>query len=912
MSPLCRRSLRPFLALWLVIAFVDQGFSQSQPNRQADLRVFIPVDISLSLDSSALTRDSDGTISPLVVSVESLKDFNAGSSDELADFRVEAATIPAGARRVGTKMPWPLLYSVPDFYRFRLSLLLETQEIGPAVQHLTPGAPFWQPLAWILGLMVVVIGVWFFLFRNARWDASLEPEWFPLPDVEGRNERRVLRADRNYWRLTWKEGLRAAAKIAIHNTSDHFNYNPLVVRVRLDSIHKDPGLEAARLWLEVVRENTKYGPGQEVLLGPLKAGQLIHFFLWVDLADVPEPQPGPGRRMDFRMAFTDKKEGLLTINDGIVVEENPGTSWLGIDPGTTGSCIASGYDPETLELIPVKGDVGPEKSHIVRSFIYICRDSEEARREQALPYEGGIQFLCGSKAEPYEQEHSERCFYSPKRLIGYNEKRHLLYDGRPVELRGKDAVSMLVTNLVGCAETHLKRRKPGLKPPNKIVVAVPNMFTPAKIEEMKECCRVQSIRQVEHIYEAEATLMYYLWKTAELTGDRSPSIRDLRKRKGEHVLILDFGGASINLAYASVREKGERERKTRVQVLQRIGYALGGDRIDWQIGKILWDRVRESSSMAGIAAGLLDDPRKLALGTQRDQWIKMRSDYRDLCEKTKIRASEMWTVHPSIRWDVLATATNWRDVKLELSCEELIERPEIKFIYNILLDAFIDLYELSLSQGEWHGVDTILYSGRSVQFPHVREQATQVVLRLPSCEQVAEVDLKEAAKTCVALGAAFWGMQQSNIELIRTRSFAHYGVLRFQSLEERSKEFIPLIRRGQNFSDNGTCSGRVENESFPYNAGKLRFYQVMGSILERALTGNDEHHKMSILCEMDLLSSRQHPVTELEIEISQQDMFRAYARCAGEIVSASGRFTIHDLMDDQDESAFWLLFPPKC
>src|SRR4029077_8870103 len=91
--------------------------------------------------------------------------------------------------------------------------------------------------------------------------------------------------------------------------------------------------------------------------------------------------------------------------------------------------------------------------------------------------------------------------------------------------------------------------------------------------------------KVEHIYEAEAVLMFYLWQSDKLNKKRASEATGLRATKrGERVLVFDFGGGSANYTYASICRV---ENSMHVTVQQRLGFALGGDHMDSAIARFI-------------------------------------------------------------------------------------------------------------------------------------------------------------------------------------------------------------------------------------------------------------------------------------------------------------------------------------
>jgi molecular chaperone DnaK (HSP70) len=820
-------------------------------------------------------------------------------------------------REISVRSRLRVHYRAPGPYGLWLPLLIETPEITCAVAML-PTPPNWPLRAFLALLAAVGIGyVWYGCLRRPGVEAlgvEKQPRHMAADMVGSSEPFSVDDARNEYARVLWVDGGANQSGWSLRNNKARANIRTLWLRGHLMPGECDPELGAARLRLVIDGRPGDYQP-EEPFEIELKSLERVSLSVWISLGDeqgrVPEPRFPQVWRGRFQIRLEDCRGHLLPIDGGFQIEENPGPLWVAVDPGTCGSCVALGSGPDGVELVPLQPNAGGEARVIMQSFVYICQDSAQAQRERALTIDKNshtLRFLCGESAAPYAGE-IERCFHSPKRLIGYEEKRAVLFDGRPVPVQGQDAVSMIVRFLLDRAQAVNSTPAPGRKI-NKLVVAVPNMFTPAKIQEMKTACLGGPIRRVEHIYEAEATLMYYLAKAGELLGAEGLERRaDSRRGDGEYVLSFDFGGASLNLTYARIRQ-AEAEGRIQVHVLHRLGYALGGNSLDWAVGNILWEVARRA---AQNLPSPLEDPRRAKFNSiaDRQAWIEKRARFRARCEEVKIECSKRWEHQRGVRWDAL-TGTDWagavRSQEDWFSADQIVEHSRMQEIYRIISEAIEGLKDLCRSRDKWHGVDTLIYSGRSVQVPLVKETARATVAEPgDGAARLQELDLGEDRKTCVARGAAFWCSQREVIELSRTETFAHYGVARLDGVFER--HFVSLIRAGEAFSE-GLCTGSISNQRFQFNGGELRLYQVMGPDPQKTIASRDRKHSHSVLCEMSIEEIKRSPIKELRLSVREDDTFSVEVLCGGTRQKHTGGLKIRDLLEDQDDSARWLVVPP--
>jgi hypothetical protein len=847
-----------------------------------------------------------------------------------------AARISLGPGEPGVPGPnprlsvvWRVDYRPPGSLGLRLPLAVAT----PALQCAVTTYPRHINLGLVLATAAALTAVVLFILActvippgKEALKVTAEPRKMP-PDMEGLTDPTVVVDRYEYARLLWVS--RGASETAwrLRNVHARFNRRALVVAGRFSPGEADPDLSAARYTLAIVDESgkrTELGPGEEFRLELKPRGPGARVAVWIHLGDeqqhVPEPVYPNKLRCRFDLILRDRRGDEFHLLGGFQIEENPGPMWVAVDPGTSGSCVTLSAGPEAVTMVGLQPNLAGEARVVMSSFVYVCCDSHQARQEHAMEHpragHGPLAFLCGERALSYLGK-ADRCFHSPKRLIGYDERRQVSYDGVPTEIRGRDAVSMIVRFLLEAAKSaneKLSAPPAPLRKINKLVVAVPNMFTPLKVKEMKDACRVGPIRRVEHIYEAEATLMYYLWKTGErLTPEELQSREARRKADGEYVLSFDFGGSSLNLTYARVRQRGEHEEKPiQVHVFQRLGYALGGDTLDWEIGEILWDQAKMSPVLAELPS-LLADPRAVRFlrPELREPWCNLRAQYRLLCERVKIRCSEDWAEHRERPWNPFYEAP-WHvtlDEGDQITPEKIVRHERMQRIFRIIREAVAEMKAFCDKRKEWRGVDTLLFSGRSVQFPEVMSEAASELLRgEPGGEgRLVRVDLGAQRKTCVSQGAAYWSAMQAVIELSRGGTYAHYGVVRWTS--PNAREFVELIPAGKEFAADHTCSKTLSNQFFRFNGGQIRFYQVMSSDPRAAILSGDRRYAYGMLCEMFDPQSANNPVSELKLTLTENDTFSAGMTCAGSHQEQHGEVRIGDVLADQDESARWLVAP---
>jgi hypothetical protein len=780
----------------------------------------------------------------------------------------------------------------------------------------------WRPIPWIVLSAVMIAGAaalyWWLYQREPRIDLVgivAEPDRSGTKDIQGKPL-----SDENVdgimlRRIRWSKGATVRFTIQLRNKVEKFPQKPVRVTVTLSKRFGSGALNNAQIGFVPPDAHSKHVKMTDpdilsIHLGPA-ASESIHVQLILKSGEheVPEPQYPDVLRAGFTLSLKDSHGGERQWHSGFQIEENPGLFWVAVDPGTTASCVAlaSGVeDPRLVDLQP--HGIDEETREVMPSFVYVCRDSYEADAGGALHYTNArgekIAYLCGESAWPHRND-ANRCFHSPKRLIGYNAVRTIDYKGRLAQIDGHDAVSMIVDFLL----SRVVAEQPKLALPgkiNKLVVAVPNMFTPGRVQAMIKACRRPNIQRVDHIYEAEATLMYYLWSSRTLLSEENLKARKaMRAEDGERVLILDFGGSSLNLTYAVVREGGaDRESRLLIEVIHRLGYQIGGNHLDWEIAQVLYDRVKAASAVLRNLPPLLSDPRELTFtdAGSRANWIKYRDSYWTQVERTKRSCSERWQNEKERAWNPFEGDFAITDLP---SPKAIVEDERLQNVIRMIEEAIREMK--AMCSDRWKGADTLLCSGRSIRFPEVRDRAVTTLHELSERETLGVYLSAEEQKTCVAKGAAYWASRQEVIRIHPIGTFAHYGVVRHGVGDDRT--YVPLIPAGQPFDSDEKCTGKVLREEFPLNAQELIWYQVMGSDPQSIAGAAKQKHRCSRLCRMALTQLAKEPA-DLQLTIDKNDDFTAEARCGAEEQRETGKFVVNEVLEDQDESARWLVVPP--
>ena len=277
-------------------------------------------------------------------------------------------------------------------------------------------------------------------------------------------------------------------------------------------------------------------------------------------------------------------------------------TWVGLDPGTSGSCACIGTGRHGSIYEPNISDIG---GGIIPSCVIIPQST--ISKSDVSSFVPGQDYLYGLRASQMWQAESDSgsaCFVSIKKLLGYNKQKKIpvLMSDQVQEFSGVDIAHLLIKGIDNeiqnavsnfdekDEERYFSNQK---KETQRLVVAIPNNYTLPKTLDMVESVRrTGRYSEIRCIYEPEAILFNYIMK----------EYSQILKKDGECVMVFDMGGATINASIykIGVATDGDNTR-VNVKTLGRIGYAVGGDNIDFALMETLLDIYTFSRTRGNIS-----------------------------------------------------------------------------------------------------------------------------------------------------------------------------------------------------------------------------------------------------------------------------------------------------------------------
>ena len=557
-----------------------------------------------------------------------------------------------------------------------------------------------------------------------------------------------------------------------------------------------------------------------------------------------------------------------------------GNVWLGVDPGTTGSCVAVAT---TVNDLTIEQDSNG-KDKIIPSVIAINPDGLE--RDSIRK-----NMVFGSKADALQSEDiiSKNKFLSIKKLLGYNDKFKLLgkKDGKrySVEVDSSLLSTLLIEGLLNQQKVYIESDRTrfdgffgndGEYAPKRAVFAIPNNFTAAKMQQLHDCIfgvENLTIKEVRFIYEAEAIIVNYI-----NNGSKS-NVEQQKKAEGETIFIFDMGGATINATLANVKYRQGQEGKDWVydiNIICKLGYGIGGDTIDYAYLKWIFSK---SDSYPILKE---KDP----FGSDKDMMAERRKLKNEVLTKLKINTINNYKQDKKgtqliDRMDI----KNFNGYGLSLLGEDEGGDPFIKdikndkssFLYGPIFREYVwdniraiindVLTKCSKESESPININTVIMSGRSSHFPRVSEIVEQSIKKKVEHYNFILLDLEES-KSAVARGACYYGVMNNRIRLNNMTTNGAFGVIQTVSLNQPSS-FIKLIGDGEEFQ-NGVVTGESsidECQGFELDGRRVRFCQVMGVDPDKIIA-KAEKHKYTELASLRADTFR---IKSVHISVSDKD-----------------------------------------
>jgi hypothetical protein len=599
------------------------------------------------------------------------------------------------------------------------------------------------------------------------------------------------------------------------------------------------------------------------------------------------------------------------------IGRNLGRTWVGFDPGTTGSSIAFGNDSRKIHFSKYY-DLQKGLSTINNSVVTFEKELDKNEYNKWKP---GIDYLYGINA--HNAPDKFRKFRSMKKLLGYQDELPVIIDRKQVfNLKGTQIFMLLVKGLyqelkdyvnhTGEGEGYLQSGDKqalfhsGAFAPQRAVVAVPNSFSSRRTQDMIDSiAALGEFKEIIPVYEAESVLFYCIKRNIIANNSK--------------VLVFDMGGATINTSFFDLCiEKDTEGTHYTINTLGRIGYGIGGDTIDFCIINAILS-IKSLQKTLGI-----DGDEKMVKKYRNENASKL------LALAFKIKEDIVNNFHAEKKDYITANnLTNWArsreyldetDIHITEEDEDFKRifsgsNPEFfeKYIKDTVYDNIRDSIKELLAFKEV--VDCkkqpvkLIFSGRSTTFPfvekYVKDELTDNGFTIDILNLQEGSYLLENLKTVVAEGSCWYGLQRSNVTLKNNKCFHSFVVKKSIDGRDIGVDFIPFIERGEAFSKdiNGKMKISKEkeiNSRFGNDNNNAYIYQVTGDSPKDYYNKEGLKHKISLVASLDAVTK----IEEIELILTPDDILECVAKYDKDSKNhrrSNGNMQAVDIVNENDE-----------
>jgi molecular chaperone DnaK (HSP70) len=469
------------------------------------------------------------------------------------------------------------------------------------------------------------------------------------------------------------------------------------------------------------------------------------------------------------------------------VEPQPYEEYLGIDFGTTASCVAvldnRSKQPVVIELDD-RSDESSSDARIMPSVLYFHSDGSVLAGREALQ-EATIQ--------------PANAVTSIKRALGLGRRK--VFAGR--EYDATELASKIIQELVARTEDRLFQLGE-YKTPQRAILTVPIEFRDNQRRALLEACTLTGLEIQAHsstgiiIDEAQAAALYYLSKRVEQTGEVAR----------ERLMIFDFGGGTLDCALIEIAA----DEKISFRTLALGGdQHLGGEDVDWVLVDLFAQRAK--LEFTAFDDECLGDEKTLAHRFPSAEMAQAahstRASFKRQAELAKISlgaADEVEVViGPLLRKGATPLDPYIKAESSPVQLQTRLRRDEFEEAIRPIVERAVSVAEAACHRAgaEPSSVSAVLHVGRTSLIPMVREGVKRL---LPAAEDRSEL---VEPKLCVALGAAYWGFIKdrpgANIEFsgVGNQLTHDIGYLDVKSMK---KVFVPIFAARSEFP----CEKTVE------------------------------------------------------------------------------------------------------
>jgi len=318
---------------------------------------------------------------------------------------------------------------------------------------------------------------------------------------------------------------------------------------------------------------------------------------------------------------------------------------------------------------------------------------------------------------------------------------------------------------------------------NKIVVTIPNTFTPRHADFVRNLIgqEFEFLRKdlVTFVSESDAIAYFYLSNWTRINRERAQDEQNRLLADVEYALVYDMGAGTLDLTYLRIETKGDGSRT--VRILGRLGKNTAGNYLDYIIAKYIHDRFHQSCITPVFGRGT---------GRQKEAQVELKRYIREKI-KPNLDSDQTFELHKELREFKFAAGT-----EAVFGAQDLRNSPQVQSFLEqntgYLFDHFFNLF--NNIDGRIYGkgqipLDTVIFSGRSIQFKALKQAIKTQLAVWTGGDRAHDADLgdpglglnADTLKSAVVQGAlkyalAYRDRAAAAISVTNHNLMARYGI----------------------------------------------------------------------------------------------------------------------------------------
>lgn len=407
----------------------------------------------------------------------------------------------------------------------------------------------------------------------------------------------------------------------------------------------------------------------------------------------------------------------------------------------------------------------------------------------------------------------------------------------------------------------------------KLVLSVPNTYTPIHIQMIKDIAR-QALPSLypEHlctVSESDAVACYYIANQHNFFKSLSDPKEKERLRYKELVLVFDMGAGTLDLTYFRKVCDGGR---TTVNFLGKMGVSKAGNFLDYQLAYILTDlceqfKVVKPHVLASMRDVLiLDQDKSVSKVIESSDRVEFKMYVKKIL-KPLLKDPEEKLPDLVLKDQLIPLSTS------EIRVRHILSHPVFEeFIKDVTEKVLTNFVKLFGKDGQLE-TDVVIFSGRSICLKSIRDGVVKQMEQISKNTHLYYVDLCEGSmtdkqedlllkgdfrklKTVVTYGAlsyaSKYNMPGSTYSLISKSHYAQYGVV-LHNTNPNYPSFIwqPLIGGGVRCKEK---EGIIESEEYRLQLRDVTCVDLIQSYSTDVVKDYEEGNKdmIAILTQVDV------------------------------------------------------------